>query len=248
MSRRLAVLVCGVFSTALLSGAGPSTVAAARGAQGQPDPKALMERNKRCLREASAQVSKVSFDRQDLEKVLAEYRSFDALDIDEEDDAADEDVTAMECFDLSTALADRRYVAWARERGLDPKVWLLKSARVVLTHARWRAPAEQAEMKRQMDSQRRELEKRCGSMGPEACREVQKAFASGDASMRELEAMWALFPEPSRAEAALLAQYDRRIRQVLEDEGDRRGQGGLDGPPGDDAPSGEDGPPDEAEE
>lgn len=247
MSRRVPVLVCGVVCLALLSGAGPSTGAAGRGPRGQPDPKALMERNKRCLREASAQVSKVSFDRQDIEKVLAEWRSFDELDIDEKrDDAADGD-TSVECFDLSAALADPRYVAWARERRLDPKIWLLKSARVALTHARWRAPAEQAEMKKQMDSQRRELEKRCGSMGPDACREVQQAFASGDATMRELAAMWALFPEPSRAEAALLAQYDGRLRRVLEDEGGRSGRRGLDAA-GDDAPPDDDGPPDETEE
>lgn len=77
-------------------------------------------------------------------------------------------------------------------------------------------------------------------MGPDACREIQQAFASGDDAMREVQAMWALFPEPSRAEAALLVEYDPRLREVHEgghrrgDRGDELDPGGEDAPPEDD--------------
>lgn len=225
MSRRLA-LVFAVLSVAVSTGAAPSTAAPAGRAGGKPpDVKAMMERNRKCMRELSAHAAKVSFDRKDLEKYLAEFRSFDELDIGKgPDDDSDDDKPGMDCVDLSAAAADPRYVAWARERRLDPKTWLLKSMRITLTNVKRRAPAQAAEMKERMDEQRRELEKRCGSMGPNACSEMRQAFASGDEAMRENAALWALFPEPSRAEAALLAEYDARLRKVTEDWGRRGGR------------------------
>jgi hypothetical protein len=51
-------------------------------------------------------------------------------------------------------------------------------------------------------------------MGPNACRDIEQAFASTDATVRETTAMMAVFPEPTRAEAALLAEYDARLREV----------------------------------
>lgn len=194
----------------------------------QPDVKAMIERNKRCLREASAHASKVTFDRKDLERYLAEYRSFDALELDKKDDA-----NGPSCPDLAEAVKDRRYVAWARERGLDPKVWMQKSLRIALTDTKRRAPAQAAEMKAQMETQKRELAKHCKSMGPTACADMDKAFAQGDEMVRESAAMMALLPEPTKAEAALLAEYDARIRETTE--GARRERHGPGGEPGPDA-------------
>jgi hypothetical protein len=227
-------LAIALLSVAITTGA---TGAAGTGGQ-PPDVRAQLERNKKCMREVSAQASKVTFDRKDVEKYLAEWLSFDELDESEGSDEDEKD--GPECVDLAAALAEPKYVAWARERKLDPKSWLLKSMRITLTHAKRHAPAQAAEMKAQMDAQRRELAKHCESMGPNACRDMDKAFAGADEMVRETSAMMALFPEPTRAEAALLSEYDDRLQEVIE--GGRRGRDGEGGPDGDagDSPADED--------
>jgi hypothetical protein len=201
----------------------------------------MMERNKKCMRELSAQASKVSFDRKDIEKYLAEWRSFDTLDV--VDDGSDS-APGPECVDIDKALADPKYVAWARGRGLDARSWLLKSLRISLTHTKRRAPAQNAEMKAQMDTQRRELAKHCKSMGPNACSDMEKAFGQSEEAMRDMAATMALLPEPSRAEAALLTEYDARLTAVHEDP-PRRRDGGMEpgdaGPPPDGGDEGDDG-------
>lgn len=204
-----------------------------------PDVKATMERNKRCLSVLSKHGSRVSYDRKDLEKYLAEWPSFDALDIDQ---AQGDSANGPECVDLPAALANPRYAAWARERGLDPKDWLLKSLRISLTYAKWRAPAQAAEMKAQMEMQRREMEKHCKSMGPGACRDLERAFAGSEDAMREMAAMMALLPDPTRSEAALLAEYDLRLRRAAEG-GERRERrrGALHGGDEDAGDAGQDG-------
>lgn len=187
--------------------------APARPAGPQPDVKVLVERNKQCLRKLSTHVSKVSFGRKDVERYLAEWRSFDAL---EEERASADATPGPECVDLSAALADPKILAWARERGLDPKDWLLKSMRISLTYAKRTLPARNAEMKAQLEAQRRELAQRCKSMGPNACREIEAAFAQGDEMVRQSSELMALFPDPSPAEAALLDEFAVRLREAVE--------------------------------
>lgn len=239
MRRRLAPLLA-VLAFAL--GSTPEARAASRGGAREgsdtakpPDLKAMVERNKRCLREASAHVSNVTFGRKDLERYLAEWASFDALDFGDKDDAG------PQCIDLAAAVKNPKYVAWCRERGLEPKAWLLSSARITLTRARQKAPAEAAQMKEQMETQKREMAKHCKSMGPTACRDMEQAFAQGDDMMRETAAMMALFPEPTRAEAALLTEYDERLTQAMDARHGGRGRsrspaGEQDALPDDDAP------------
>jgi len=231
MDRRIALAITitiTLLSVSLTAGAAPpASDPPAPPADGQPDMKAMMERNRKCLRALSAEAAKVSFGRKDLDAYLAEWRSFEELDLDEEND--------VDCVDVSKAAADPRYVAWARERRLDPKPWMLKSMRITLTYTKRRAPQQMAEMKQQMEAQRRELEKQCKNMGPTACRDLQQAFASSDELVRESQALWALFPEPTRAEAALLDEYDGRLRQVIEEER-RAGKGRHGGVPGEDDP------------
>lgn len=232
MDRRLALAIA-LLSVSFSAGAAPpASDRPGAPADGQPDMKAMMERNRRCIRALSAEAAKVTFSRKDLDAYLAEWRSFEELDLDDENDAVD-------CVDVSKAAADPRYVAWARERRLDPKPWMLKSMRITLTYTKRRAPQQVAEMKQQMEGQRRELEKQCKNMGPTACRDLQQAFASGDELVRESQAMWALFPEPTRAEAALLDEYDARLRQVIEEER-RAGRGRHGDIPGEDDPGAED--------
>ncbi len=210
MKRRLAVVA--VVSCALLSAA--DLVAAAPGAGGQPpDVKAMIARNKQCLRALSAEIGQVTFDRKDVEKYLAEWPSFDALELGK---GRYEEGQGPECADVAAVVADPRYVAWTRERGLTPRGWLQKSLRITLTNAKRRAPAQLAEMKAQMEAQRREMAKHCQSMGPTACRDMERSFASADEAARETSAMFALFPEPTRAEAALLAEYGARLEAVSE--------------------------------
>jgi hypothetical protein len=240
VNRRVAITAA-VLLVAVLSTAAPVAAAPpARGAGGgqAPDLKAMMERNKKCIRELSTHASKVTFDRKDLEKYLAEYRSFDALGVDE---AKDDGPDGFKCVDLADALKDPKYTAWARERRLDAKDWLLKSLRISLTHTKRRAPAQAAEAKAQMESQRIEMAKHCKSWGPNACRDMEKSFAQGDEMMRESAAMMALLPEPTRAEATLLGEYDARLREATEGRRDRRGREGA-GPETDrpDAPEDED--------
>lgn len=208
-------MIRSVALVALLTLAAPSAAAA----QQAPDMKALIERQRKCLKAISAHLSKVSFDEKDVEAFLANWRSFDALDLDDEA----EDDAGPECVDLPAALADPGYVAWARQHRVDPKTWLPKSLRITLTYVKRRTPAQMAEMKAQMAAQRAELEKSCKSMGPNACQEVAKAYANSDELMKESMATVALFPEPTRAEAALLERHGARIQAAVEEDarGDR---------------------------
>jgi hypothetical protein len=237
MNRR-AVLALAVLALAAPSvarpAAGSRAAAPGDGAEKQRlDTKAMIERNKRCMRAASAQAAKVTFDRKDVEKYLAEWRSFQALDVGK---GWDVDAEGRECLELDAAIADPKYVAWARQRGLDPKTWAAKSLRITLTHAKRRAPGQAAETKAQMESQRRELTKHCKSMGPDACRDLERAFADSEQMMREGEAMMALLPDPTGAEAALLAEYEPRLREALEGRQRRHGRGGAGEPGAEDAP------------
>lgn len=214
------VALAAALLVALSSATARAAAAPARGGAGgrELDAKAAMERNKKCMRELSAQAAKVTFDRKDVEKYLAEWESFEELDL-AGDDAEDDDA-GPDCVDLGAALADPQYVAWARERGVEPRSWLLKSLRISLTHAKRHFPAQAAEMKAQLESQRRELTKHCKSMGPDACRDMDKGFVDAEAASRDLAAMMASLPEPSRAEAALLTEYDARLAEAM---GGRRG-------------------------
>ncbi len=236
MPVRSLALVLAVLSSAVLSTPGP-VAAAGRDAAAkkpgaeQPDLKTIMERSKACLRQVSAQAAKVTFDRKDLERYLAEVRSFDALDV----DTAAEGPEGWRCVALDDAAKEPRYVAWARERRLDPRDWLLKSVRISLTDTKRRAPAQAAEMKAQMESQRGEMAKHCKQMGPNACAEMERSFALGEELMRESRAMMALLPEPTRAEAALLVEYDGRLREVMEGRRQGRQGEGAQGDPGEPA-------------
>jgi hypothetical protein len=108
-----------------------------------------------------------------------------------------------------------------------------------------RAPAQNAQLKAQMDAQRKELAQRCKSMGPGACADVERMFAQGDDLIRETAAMMALLPDPTPAEAALLTEYDARLREAS-DGRHRRGHRAGAGPSPDagDADAPEDGPED----
>lgn len=189
-----------------------------------PDPAAALTRQRACLEAVVKQVSKVTFDRKDVERLLAGWRSFDALD-----EGLDREVEGVECFRIDQVLADPKYLAWARGRGLDPRRWLLASARISMTHAKRSAGPRAAEARAQLEAQRRELRGRCGAMGPTACAELERGFAAGEAALREGEKIMALFPEPTRAEAALLAEFAPRLEEVMESDGTAREVGPGDG-------------------
>lgn len=212
MSPRLALVVLAV------------AAATARAEVKPPDPAAALARQRACLEAVVKQVSKVTFDRKDVERLLAEWRSFDALD-----EGLDREVEGVECFRIDQVLADPKYLAWARGRGLDPKKWLLASARISMTHAKRSAGPRAAEARAQFEAQRRELRGRCGAMGPTACAELERGFAAGEAALREGEKIMALFPEPTRAEAALLAEFAPRLEEVMESDGTAREAGPGDG-------------------
>jgi len=187
------------------------------------DPASELGRQKACLRAVVQQVSKVAFDRKDVERFLAEWRSFDAL---EGLPGAGE--SGPECFKVEEVLADPTYLAWARSRGLEPRAWLLASVRISMTWARRSGGGHVAEAKAQLEAQRRELTARCASMGPTACADLEKGLAAGEAAIRSGAELMALFPEPSAAEARLLDQYGPRLDEAMGSEGEEDG----DGPPG----------------
>lgn len=205
-----------LIAVALLLGA-PPPAATRRPA----DPKASAAKQRECLRAMSARVAKITFGRKDVERHLAEWRSFEALD---DRGGADEVGGGTECVDLSAAVADPRYVAWARQRGLDPGGWLLASMRITLTFAKRQAPAQAAEMRRQLEKVRRDLEAACSKGSRDACATSKQAAAGADELAREVAALTALFPEPTRAEAALLDEYADRLRAAAEDPEERRGE------------------------
>jgi hypothetical protein len=199
-----------------------------------PDPAAELARQKDCVRSAVKEVSKVTFTRKDVERLLAEWKGFDALG----EDQKEEDT---ECFAVGKILADPKYVAWAKGRGLDPRGFLLASARISMTFVKHRAPARVAQGRAQFQAQRTELRARCASMGPNACAEMEKGFVQAEAMMKEAEAFMALFPSPTAAEAKLLDEYGDRLEAELE--GDDGGHMGApeDGPG--DEPDDEEPPP-----
>jgi hypothetical protein len=213
MNRRVAFAVSAAAFLVVASGAAVAggRAAPADGARGQPDVKVMMERSKKCMRDASAFVAKTRFDKKDLERYIAEYPSFDALDIDGD---KDRDANGPRCPELSEAVKNPKYVSWARTRGLDPKDWLQKALRISLTDAKRRAPAQAAESKAHMESQKQELAKHCQKMGPDACAQLEKGFAQGAELMREGEAMMALLPDATPTEAALLGEYEARLREA----------------------------------
>lgn len=179
-----------------------------------PEPAGELARQKECVRSAAKELSKVTFTRKDVERLLAEWKGFDALgeDVDEEGDAV--------CFQVGRILADPKFVAWAKGRGLDPRGFLLASARISMTWVRHTAPAKAARGRAQLEAQRTELRSRCASMGPSACGEVEKGFADAEKLLREAEGFTALFPAPTTAEVKLLDEYGPRLERVMGDSDD----------------------------
>jgi hypothetical protein len=202
-----------------------------------PDPAAELARQKDCVRAAVKELSKVTFTRKDVEKLLAEWRGFEALDEDEKEEGD------TECFAVGKILRDPKYVAWAKGRGLDPRGFLLASARISMTFVKHRAPARVAQGRAQFEAQRTELRARCASMGPNACAELEKGFAQAEAVMKEAEAFMALFPSPTAAEAKLLDEYGDRLEAEMEG-GDGDHLGAPEDEPGDE-PDDEQPPPGE---
>lgn len=72
-------------------------------------------------------------------------------------------------------------------------------------------------MRRQLEKVRRDLEAACSKGSRDACATSKQAAAGADELAREVAALTALFPEPTRAEAALLDEYADRLRAAAED-------------------------------
>jgi hypothetical protein len=209
-----------------------------------PDPKAQLAKVKECIRKASAEVAKVTYARKDVEKFLAEWQSFEALD-EKGDDAKEQD--GPDCQDFSKVIGDPKYVAWARARGLEPRTWMQKSLRISLTFAKRRAPAQAEEGRRQIAKLQEGFEGACKRGQGDACAQLKQMTAAGEAMIQESLSFMALFPEPTKAEGLLLEEFGSRLAVAMEGRNHRdRGSpyrddaeaAADDEGPSDDAPSG----------
>lgn len=150
-----------------------------------------------------------------LESVLDHYAALEQVHGEEEARQIVERAFQGDGYDFGLLVRDPTYVAWCRERGLEPEPFFRQFLRLQALWMREESLGALARALEELPGQRAEIDAARAQMGEEA-------YASGVAALDEAKAMivhtremMEQLPVPEGEEAALLEQHDRRIRETL---------------------------------
>jgi hypothetical protein len=150
-----------------------------------------------------------------LQSVLDHYAALEQVHGEEEARQIVERAFQGDGYDFGLLVRDPTYVAWCRERGLEPEPFFRQFLRLQALWMREESLGALARALEELPGQRAEIDAARAQMGEEA-------YASGVAALDEAKAMivhtrgmMEQLPVPEGEEAALLEQHDRRIRETL---------------------------------
>jgi len=135
----------------------------------------------------------VQIEEKDVQSYLENFESFQQL-------MGDDEEWNVEVLDkkrgFEMVLQDRRYLEWARSRGLDPDSWLRKSMRIVML------------------SLAEELEQAAAGNLEESKKEAKEKGGRAKGRSAEEEALEAVrgIPGPAQKEKALLAKHKEKLK------------------------------------
>jgi hypothetical protein len=150
-----------------------------------------------------------------LESVLDHYAALEQVHGEEEAQQIVERAFRGDAYDFGVVVGDPTYVAWCRERGLEPEAFFRQFLRLQALWMREESLGGLSRALEELPGQRAEIDAAREQMG-------EAAYASGVAALDEAKAMivhtramMEQLPVPEGEEAALLEKHDRRVRETL---------------------------------
>ncbi len=164
------------------------------------------------MKEMGDFVKDVTFGEEDIKSVLKYREELDELGgggVNEGMAAVEEDSDDM--IDFKGVLASADYRSWAKERGLDPDLWMKKFMRVQAMMMQDGLAATASQGSAELQAQLAGLEAQRAQMGEEVYQQMKQAMEMGAATMNSLSAAYEDFPEPTASEKALIERYRDRF-------------------------------------
>lgn len=180
-------------------------------AAAQPYGEAAEESGRRfseMMKEMGDFVKDVTFDEEDIKSVIKYREELDELGgggVNEGMAAAEEDSDDM--IDFKEVLANAEYRSWAKERGLDPDLWMKKFMRVQAMMMQEGLAATASQGSAELQAQLAGLEAQRAQIGEEVYQQMKQAMEMGAATMNSLSTAYDDFPEPTASEKALIERY-----------------------------------------
>jgi ABC-type Zn2+ transport system substrate-binding protein/surface adhesin len=180
-------------------------------AAAQPYGEAAEESGRRfseIMKEMGDFVKDVTFEEEDIKSVLKYREELDELGgggVNEGMAAVEEDSDDM--IDFKEVLANADYRSWAKERGLDPDLWMKKFMRVQAMMMQEGLAATASQGSAELQAQLAGLEAQRAQIGEEVYQQMKQAMETGAATMNSLSTAYDDFPEPTASEKALIERY-----------------------------------------
>lgn len=150
-----------------------------------------------------------------LEQVLDHHAALEEVHGEEEATEIVEAAFRDGGYDFGVVVDDPKYVAWCRERRLEPAGFFHQFLRLQALWMREESLAGLSRALEELPLQRAELDAARERMGQEAYGKGVAALDEAKGLIVETRAMMERLPVAGAEEAALLAKHDRRIRETL---------------------------------
>lgn len=174
------------------------------------------------LEASNAFVGEERFGEPDLESFLAHY---DALG---ETNVLGDRFFEDGRFRFDFVLEDKRFLAWAKERRLDPKPWLRKTMRIWTLGTHGMLQEIVAHDERLLERDRKSLEERRASLGEKEYEREKADLEELAAFTKRLRDAVKAVPAMSEEEAALWKKHAKDLDRVF-GEGEEKGRGEEEG-------------------
>ncbi len=157
-----------------------------------------------------------------LESVLDHYAALEDAHGEEEAQQIVERAFRGDGYDFGVVVGDPTYVAWCRERGLEPEAFFGQFLRLQALWMREESLGGLSRALEELPGQRGEIDAAREEMGEEAYARTVASLEEAEAMIQHTRTMMEKLPVPGGEEAALLQKHERRIRNTLgQDEPDR---------------------------
>lgn len=227
-----AVAAVGVFSFLL-----PVLPAQAGGEQPAPkaeepkeEPKADEKDNfgenlKNMLKDLDQVTGKVEATEDDFKAVIKHKDSLEKVTDANEEFKKAKDKNMKEAFDI--AIKDEKYIAWAKENGLEPEAFLRKFLRVLTIGMKHSMGPAFADQQKQFDDLEKVLEQFKEALGEEEYKKQQAELTHAKEQMKIADEAIKGIPGPTDAEKVLLDKYADQLDMGMG--GSEPGEGGEEG-------------------
>jgi hypothetical protein len=150
-----------------------------------------------------------------LESVLDHYAALEDVHGEEEAQQIVERAFRGDGYDFGVVVDDPTYVAWCRERGLEPEPFFRQFLRLQALWMREESLGGLARALEELPGQRAEIDAAREQMGDEAHARAVADLDEAQAMIEDTRAMMEQLPVPGGDEAALLEKHRGRVRDTL---------------------------------